>query len=333
MFNPVSTYRLQFNKDFTFKDAEAILPYLNNLGIKTIYASPVLAAVKGSNHGYDVTNPHQINRELGTEEDFYNLINRVHDFEMGWIQDIVPNHMAYSTENPWVYDLLEKGRNSEYYEFFDIVDNHSEPILAEKLMLPFFGKPLEDLINDNELSIVLSPKGLSLKYFDEEYPLSVPAYSKVLTSAGSFTWPENVTEVFNQETIYTNFENIKTNLVHHYNNDPQFKEQLEKILLLINDNKESLLSIIDELHYYPCYWKDTETKINYRRFFTINGLICINIQNESVFNHCHKFIKQWIDEKWVDGLRIDHIDGLYNPTEYLGRLSEMVGENTIIYVE
>jgi (1->4)-alpha-D-glucan 1-alpha-D-glucosylmutase len=120
-YNPVSTYRLQFNRDFTLNDAETILPYLWKLGIKTIYASPVLTAVKGSNHGYDVTDPLKINPEIGTAADFERLLKRVHDYKMGWIQDIVPNHMAFSTENPWIYDVLEKGKNSEYYKFFDIL--------------------------------------------------------------------------------------------------------------------------------------------------------------------------------------------------------------------
>ncbi|MFW5821402.1 MAG: alpha-amylase family glycosyl hydrolase, partial [Bacteroidota bacterium] len=109
VYNPVSTYRIQFHKDFDFMEARQILTYLQELGIKTIYASPVLQAQKGSLHGYDVTDPLKLNPEIGDEESFKALVNAIHEKNMGWIQDFVPNHMAYSTENPWIYDLLRKG--------------------------------------------------------------------------------------------------------------------------------------------------------------------------------------------------------------------------------
>ncbi len=164
-FNPVSTYRLQFNKDFKLKDAELIVPYLAKSGIKTIYASPIFHAVKGSMHGYDVTNPLKLNPEIGTAADFENLIEKIHEYEIGWIQDIVPNHMAFSTENPWIYDVLEKGKKSPYYGFFDIIENHSDKNVNKRLMLPFFGKPLEALINDRELSFSFGEEGFQTELF------------------------------------------------------------------------------------------------------------------------------------------------------------------------
>ena len=182
-YNPVSTYRLQFNKNFTLKDAEAILPYLKKLGIKTIYASPLFTAVKGSTHGYDVCNPLELNPEIGSEEDLRSFVAKLQGLELGLLLDIVPNHMAYSPENPWIFDVLEKGKNSEFHSFFDIREDHPDETLRDKLMLPFFGKPFEQLLNDGELTVGVNKNGLTLNYFDSSYPVSVPAYPMILEAA------------------------------------------------------------------------------------------------------------------------------------------------------
>ncbi len=333
IFNPVATYRLQFNRNFTLKNAETILPYLYKSGIKTVYASPVLKAVKGSNHGYDVTNPHQINPEIGTAVDFESLTRKVHDYKMGWIQDIVPNHMAYSTENPWIYDILEKGKESEYFEFFDIIENHPDPDLKNKLMLPFFGKPVNELIKDNELSVVFSGKGFKLKYFENEYPISVPAYATILRAAGQIPFPEPAVPFTHTGNTITSFSSNLQNLINAYSESSEFREYIDSCLAKTNGYSDKLKEVIDDLYYHPSFWRDTEEKINYRRFFTINGLICLNIQHEKVFNEYHQLIKEWIKNKMIDGLRVDHIDGLFNPTEYLQRLRKMTGEGIPIYVE
>jgi maltooligosyltrehalose synthase len=120
MYNPVSTYRIQFQKEFTFDEFEKILPYLQQLGVTTVYASPVFTAMPGSPHGYDVLDPNTINAEIGTEEKLRQISHLLQEANMGWLQDIVPNHMAYDTRNPWVFDILEKGRSSIYSNFFDV---------------------------------------------------------------------------------------------------------------------------------------------------------------------------------------------------------------------
>ena len=332
-FNPVSTYRLQFNRSFTLKDAEALLPYLYKAAVKTIYASPVLEAVKGSNHGYDVTNPLKINPEIGTPEDFERLAKKVHEYKMGWIQDIVPNHMAYSTENPWICDVLEKGKNSVYYEFFDIIDDHPDPELKDKLMLPFFGRPLNELVNENELSVIYDGEGFKLKYFDNEFPLSVPAYPIILKAGGQVPIPEPATRFLSNENATDDFDSKRSLLADAYSESAEVRNFIDSCLKKTNSNPGILKNVLNELYYYPSFWRDTETKINYRRFFTINSLICLNVQHEKVFNTCHQLIYEWIEKKLIDGLRIDHVDGLFNPTQYLKRLRSLVGEGLPIYVE
>lgn len=333
IYNPVSSYRLQFNRNFTFNEAEAILPYLHKTGIRTIYASPVLEAVKGSNHGYDVTNVHRINPEIGTEEDFLRLIEKVHGHDMGWIQDIVPNHMAFSVENAWIYDVLEKGKSSKFYEYFDIVEDHPDPDLNSKLMLPFFGKPVGDLIRDKELTVVYARGGFKLKYFDTEYPVSIPAYEIMFKSAGAGITFQLITDFINAGKIVDEFDEFKQKLANEYEHNAEVSEFMRQCLEKCNSNSDILKSVVDKLYYYPSFWRDTETRINYRRFFTINGLICLNIQNKEVFESCHSLVKEWIDNELIDGVRIDHIDGLFNPTEYLERLRKITGDRVVIYVE
>lgn len=330
-FNPISTYRLQFNKDFRLQDAAQILPYLFKAGIRTIYASPVFAATRGSLHGYDVTNPLQVNPEIGTEAEFEALTAKVHEYGMGWIQDIVPNHMAYSTENPWIYDVLEKGRDSQYYSFFDIMDDHPDEELNNRLMLPFFGKPLEELINDNDLSVVIREDGFRLKYFENEYPLSVPAYFTVLQAEDANDVPE-MAQSFLQNGKQ-DFDEQRKQLFASFSDSDTVRRYLNNAISKVNNNPGFLKRVTDDLYYYPAFWRDTEKKINYRRFFTINSLICVNVQHEHVFDTCHRLIAGWIRRNMIDGVRVDHIDGLFNPTEYLERLRKLTGEDTVIYVE
>src|ERR1700759_631715 len=133
-----STYRVQLHEKFRFSDLAGIIDYLHELGVSTIYASPVTTALKGSQHGYDVTDPLLLNPEIGTEEEWEKLTERLRGYGMSWLQDIVPNHMAYITQNPWLYDVLERGKVSPYYNFFDL---HPEPVelLGDRIMAPFLG--------------------------------------------------------------------------------------------------------------------------------------------------------------------------------------------------
>lgn len=236
--HPISTYRIQFNKDFTFTDLEKIIPYLHKLGVKTIYASPVFEAAPGSTHGYDGTDPNRINPEIGTEEQLQNISADLKQRNMYWLQDIVPNHLSFHENNKWLMDVLEKGKSSQYSSYFDII--WEQPEFDDKLMVPFPGSPLEKTLN-------------------EKFP--------------------------------------------------------------------------DGGHYVVTHWQDTDSKINYRRFFLVNSLICTNIQDDQVFNHYHELIKKLSNSKVFDGLRVDHVDGLYDPRKYLNDLRQLAGDDSYIIVE
>ncbi|MGK7392331.1 MAG: malto-oligosyltrehalose synthase [Candidatus Cyclobacteriaceae bacterium M2_1C_046] len=284
-FNPNTTYRIQFHKGFNFKAFEKILPYLNKLGVRTLYASPIFEATPGSTHGYDVTNPQKINPEIGSLEELKELRQKLDKYGIKWIQDIVPNHMAFDPNNKWLMDVLEKGPKSKYVNFFDI--SWSSELYKGRVMVPFLGAPFNTIADNKEVQITEDNGNFFFKYYDNLYPL-------------------------NEKTS----NSIK-------------KEDLNKI----NNSPEELKEIHDQQYYNLCHWQETNTKINFRRFFTINGLISLNMQDQQVFDEYHKLVKELLQEGIFDGLRIDHVDGMYDPKSYLTQLRALAGDETYIIIE
>lgn len=331
IYNPVSTYRIQFNKEFRLKDAEKIIPYLEKTGIKTVYASPLFKATSGSMHGYDVTDPTQINPEIGTEKEFASLVGKLHKKGIGWVQDIVPNHMAFSTENPWIHDLLQKGEKSRYYKYFDLLSDRPGKGTGNKLMLPFFGKSTADLLKDRELKVVLTPSGFRLRYFETDYPLSDESWPFLLSRTKK-NQPADLNKVMEVDSPADSIEK-NGRLKELIRKNPEVGKFLEASADFVNERPEQMKALLDLQHYEPVHWRETEERAGYRRFFTINGLICLRIRREQVFNDWHAMLFEWIDKGWVDGLRIDHIDGLYDPGAYLEMLRRQRTTELYIVVE
>ncbi|QNF34747.1 malto-oligosyltrehalose synthase [Adhaeribacter swui] len=339
MHNPVATYRLQFHKEFTFADFEGIISYLQKLGVSTIYASPVLEATPGSTHGYDGVNPYHVNPEIGTEEQLRTLSKNLKEQGISWLQDIVPNHMAFHSHNPWLMDVLEKGPQSAYAKFFDITQNSDT--MKGRLMVPFLGAPLEQVIQNKELKVAYSEEQqrFVLQYYDSAYPLGYHSYETILTSGEPTQAIQQVLATVEQlhqtedATAYTAaFSDFQQQLAGLMKNEA-VKASVEKSLAEINNNPEKLAQIADEQAYRLCHWQETDQHINYRRFFTVNGLICLNIQDPEVFQTYHQYIQALREEGIFQGLRIDHIDGLYDPTGYLEQLRQSTGEETYLIVE
>lgn len=318
MYIPSATYRVQLNSSFRLEHLRKIIPYLAELGISTIYASPFFIARKGSTHGYDVTNPWHINPELGTDEEFSFLKNELNQYSMGWIQDIVPNHMAYDTDNSLLMDIFEKGPESEYAGFFDIDWEH--PDFNGKIMLPFLGAPLKKVIQNKELKIILKEEGFFLKYYDNYYPLALRSYPLILELAG-------VKEKIPAESSVKESEwnPVKTKIFQEYKKG--ISTVLEK---LTNADLDKILSL---QYFLPAYWRESESKINYRRFFTVNDLICLNIHDHKVFEAYHRFIEYLCRNQLINGVRVDHIDGLFDPGAYLQNLRDLLPDETFIIVE
>jgi malto-oligosyltrehalose synthase/4-alpha-glucanotransferase len=331
MFDPISTYRIQFHKDFTFADFKSVIPYLHDLGVKTIYASPIFAAAPGSNHGYDVIDPHRINPEIGTLGELEEISSILKEKGMTWLQDIAPNHMAYHPSNAWLNDVLEKGRLSQYAPYFDII--WDVPQFGGKLMVPFLGSPLSDLIETGKLQITQNESGFALDCQGQAYPLNLPSYLKLM-DRGLGHIPAVLRKILSElidgdsAAAAERFVKIKSIV-----SQKDMKDYIAEILNEVNGDKQLLQQIADEQYYRLSYWKDSDTAINYRRFFTVNGLICLNIQNIEVFNDYHQFIKELLDKGIFQGLRVDHIDGLYDPAGYLERLRALAGNEVYIVVE
>jgi malto-oligosyltrehalose synthase/4-alpha-glucanotransferase len=284
MTNLTSTYRIQFNKEFTFSDFREIIPYLHQLGVETVYASPIFEASPGSMHGYDTVNPLRINPEIGDEQELKAISEQLKSLGMTWVQDIVPNHMAFHQNNLWLMDVLEKGPKSEFADFFDINWSGKKD---EPIMVPFLGSDLEEVVRNKELKVTKEGKQFSLSYFDTPYPLNSRA-QQVLK--------DDDLEAFNAD-------------------------------------EQKLLSLAYSQFYRLCNWKESDRRINYRRFFTVNSLICLNIHHKHVFVAYHKYILSLLKEDIFQGLRVDHIDGLFDPNGYLDMLREVAGADTYIVVE
>src|SRR5215468_5617349 len=169
--HPLSTYRLQFHKEFRFTDAQRLIPYLHSLGISHVYASPILEARAGSTHGYDIIHHNRLNPEIGTEQEFLGLTRELAAHGMGLILDIVPNHMAVGTQTPWWRDVLANGRTSAYADFFDIDWKPLKPELNNKLLLPLLGAQYGNVLEDGQLQLELQDGNIVLRYFDHSFPI------------------------------------------------------------------------------------------------------------------------------------------------------------------
>ncbi len=351
MYTPISTYRLQVNQSFKFKDLKQTINYLENLGISTIYCAPFFEARPGSDHGYDVVNPYVINPEIGTIKDFEEIAALLKKKNMGWLQDIVPNHMAFDSNNVWLMDIFQKGIHSDFYDFFDIDWNHPDPKLSGKVIAPFLGSEPKQQIAERKITINYTQSGFFIKTDSLLYPLSWKSYYIILEQGIQHAEERNkesssiqklrlITQEF--KTISKEFSNAAI-----ANQAPHFLEQLYELYIKrsevkhlidsainhINETAELLQEVLDLQFYQLAFYKVSDTKINYRRFFAVNELICISAENEHVFKQSHELIERCLKNKLIQGLRIDHIDGLYNPEAYLKNLRKITGDDVYIVVE
>jgi (1->4)-alpha-D-glucan 1-alpha-D-glucosylmutase len=367
---PVATYRIQFNKDFRFLDARDIVPYLHELGTSEVYASPRSRARRGSSHGYDVANPLRVNSELGTDQEFDDLCERLKHYAMGLLLDIVPNHMAASHENPWWMDVLENGPGSPYAHYFDI-DWHPATSKAaflqeNRVLLPVLGKLYGIELEDQQLTLRLDEAGLFVRYYEEKFPLDPKTYGPVLERCAS-RLAESLGEEHAAVREIRQLQDVAAGMPDRTVNDPeQIQERVEKgtaikhkLFSLHRDDPEIRSGIdialrdlggvkgeprsFDVLHqileaqaYRLAFWKIAFEEINYRRFFDINDLVCLRVEAEDVFQARHADILALVKDGKVSGLRIDHIDGLHDPEEYLTRLQKATdsasGEQSVYVV-
>ncbi|OQP56140.1 malto-oligosyltrehalose synthase [Niastella populi] len=334
---PISTYRLQLNASFTFKHVAELISYLHELGITTIYASPFFTAAAGSTHGYDVCDPHALNKEIGTPEQLLHITAVLRRNNMTWLQDIVPNHMVFSMANERLADVLERGAYSEYFNWFDIDWMHPDPELHGRLMVPVLGKPLADCLQQQELRLDFDCRGFEIKYKQQAFPLSIGAYEVLLSGLPNdpaFTpVTEMIMQLYSAATCDKSLASWNENKQHVLQASEKEAAAIKLLLLQVNANGQLLQKILQKQYYRLSWWQETNQKINYRRFFAVNELIAINMEDEDVFNEYHSLLFDLYKDNVIHGLRLDHIDGLHDPVEYIHSLRELFGDECYLIVE
>jgi (1->4)-alpha-D-glucan 1-alpha-D-glucosylmutase len=350
---PIATYRLQLNHTFTFRDAARVVPYLHALGITDCYTSSLLKAVPGSMHGYDLVDPAVLNPELGTEQDFREFTAALKQYDMGLLLDVVPNHMGISTtENRWWWDVLEHGPSSRYATAFDIDWTPLKRELESKVLLPILGEQYGKVLENQDIRLRYEGGCFVITYFDHKFPIAPKSWNEILSfrlkglAALLGEENENLQEL---QSIITALRNLPS----RNERDPdrvseryREKEIIRRRLLALTTGCEAvrehlaanveafngtkgdsgsfdlLDALLNEQSYRLASWRVASEEINYRRFFDINQLAAIRTEEPSVFQESHQLIFRLLKEGLATGLRIDHVDGLYDPEHYLIQLQE-----------
>jgi (1->4)-alpha-D-glucan 1-alpha-D-glucosylmutase len=348
---PLSTYRLQFNSRFRFSDAREVVPYLNALGISDIYASPYFKASQGSLHGYDILDQNSLNPEIGSEEEYEALVGELKQWGMGQILDIVPNHMCIEGQgNSLWMDVLENGPGSRYAGFFDINWHPVTKELENKILIPILGDQYGTVLENGELRLAFEEGAFFLYYFDNKLPIIPGSYTNILTlridsleqalsaSAPPFQElmsivtalrnlpaatelnPEQITERYREKEV------IKRRLGGLYQNSSEIRGFIDGNVAAFNGIKgdprsfDLLDALLREQVYRISHWRVATEEINYRRFFDINSLGAIRVEDPDVFEETHRLVFKLVETGKITGLRIDHADGLQDPAEYFRRL-------------
>ena len=337
---PTATYRVQLNSSFDFNDLAGVLEYLAQLGISDIYASPIFKARSGSTHGYDILDPNQLNPELGTDDDWKKLTVKRRSLNMGWLQDIVPNHMAYIGDNTRIQKILEKGPASEAAEFFDIIWDHPQPALNGHLSAPFLGAPLEQCLEKGEISLQYKASGLCIAYYEHRFPLALKSYPHVFGEttdqpARDFGWQKAAQWLQlvgllagGDEDRVPDTETLKRQLWARFQEFSEIRQWVDQRLNTFNapEQRDKLVQLLEHQFFHLNFWQNAANAINYRRFFSINDLIAVRQEDHHIFEQTHAMITRMVKTGVFTGLRVDHIDGLLTPGRYLQKLREVCGD-------
>ena len=352
---PTSTYRLQFNRHFTFAQAREIVPYLHELGITDVYASPYFQAREESLHGYDITDHNKLNAAIGSREEYDAFVAELRAHGMGQVLDFVPNHMGVGeSRNRWWMDVLENGPSSVYAPYFDIDWHPLKSNLQEKVLLPILGDQYGRVLERGELKVRYEGGSFFLGYYAHEWPIAPGTYRHILQIALEYLEPHK------EEVFYADFQSIITaldNLPRRNETDPervelrarekevvkrrldrrcheapQVREAIQSAVEKINGvpgeprSFDLLDELLNEQAYRLSFWRVAAEEINYRRFFDINDLAAIRMELPEVFDATHALLLELVGKGAVTGLRIDHPDGLYLPREYFIKLQEHCAE-------
>jgi (1->4)-alpha-D-glucan 1-alpha-D-glucosylmutase len=354
---PLATYRLQLHKDFGFARAAELVPYLRDLGVSHIYASPFLMARPESRHGYDIIDHGRINPELGSPADFDRFVETLHQHDMWLILDLVPNHMGIGSDNRWWMDVLENGESSPFRSFFDITWRPLKEKLRGKVLLPILEDRYGAVLEGGLLQVVFDAhKGeFRLHYHEHMFPLDPGSYGHILDwDMGRLeAWMGADNPRFREfQTLCNTFRNLprfdpndpessrsrlrdkengKWQLARLCNESPEIRRYVQENVIVLNGEVgnpgsfDLLHRLLEAQFFRLAYWRVASDEINYRRFFDVNDLACLRTEDPQVFEATHQLVLDLVTEGKIHGLRIDHPDGLYNPEQYFRRLQDAAG--------
>jgi (1->4)-alpha-D-glucan 1-alpha-D-glucosylmutase len=339
---PRATYRLQLNRGFTFAHATAVLPYLAELGISHVYCSPYLRARAGSSHGYDIVDHRALNPEIGTSADFETFVAALRAHGMGQIADVVPNHMGVlRADNAWWLDVLENGPASEYARFFDIDWMPLDPALRGKVLLPVLADHYGRVLERGELTLAFDADAgrFAVRYFDHRFPLDPRSYPPLLREAAAhpLAGPAAQAALADLAASFAQLAPREADdaaaVAARRSDKPKLQRQLAELVVQhrwlreaidaacrVHGGADALHALLEAQAYRLASWRVAADEINYRRFFDINDLAALRMEDQIVFEATHAKLLHWAAAGALDGLRIDHPDGLFDPQQYFERL-------------
>jgi (1->4)-alpha-D-glucan 1-alpha-D-glucosylmutase len=342
---PSSTYRLQLHKDFTFDDAAGIADYLRALGVSHVYCSPYLQAAPGSMHGYDVVSHQRVNEELGGAEGHERFCKKLGEAKLGQVLDIVPNHMSLGKENRYWWDVLENGTSSRYASFFDIDWQPQEERLRDKVLVPILGDQYGRVLQAGGIKVVRRGNKFQVECSGETLPASPNSLAGILTRASEYAKSDTLSflaasfgrllqpEYVDRRTILARHRDkvVLFNLLERLcGEEPGIGEGIDQSVAELNGNLDALDDFLNQQNYRLAYWKTADQQLSYRRFFDVNTLIGLRVEREYVFEETHALVLDWLRRGVLDGVRVDHPDGLRDPLEYLKRLRKNAPDAYIV---
>ena len=347
---PLSTYRLGFHRGFRLSQALRLVPYFERLGITTLYASPLFSARSGSSHGYDAIDPTRLNPDIGSRSEFERLGRELVLRDMGLILDIVPNHMAAHFENPWWRDLLENGESSRSALFFDVDWDPPQRALEHRISLPILGGPYQKVLENRDIGLFFGRRGFAVRYWETLLPVDPGTLGPVLCEIDGFLERDGRKEAGGAREMLASIledisrmssrnparflrrlrsrsgERVHKSLRRLWRSSLPFREAVERTLIEFNGIRgipssfDRLDSLLDAQVYWLSHWKTVTRTLNYRRFFDVADLVGVRMEDERVFEAFHRTLLDWVGNKMVTGVRVDHVDGLRDPAMYLRRL-------------
>jgi (1->4)-alpha-D-glucan 1-alpha-D-glucosylmutase len=342
---PGSTYRLQLHKGFTFDDAAAVADYLKSLGITHVYSSPYLQAAPNSMHGYDVVDHRKVNEELGGTAAHERFCKRLEDLGLGQVLDIVPNHMSLGEHNAYWWDVLENGTNSRYASFFDIDWNSSEERLRDKVLVPILPDQYGRVLNAGGVRVKRHGSTFTVETAGQSLPVAPASLGQLLGKAADDSRSDTLSFLAASYARLPSpdFWDRRMILARHRDKMVLFKmlerlcreetqvgDAIDAAIANLNGNIDALDEFLSEQPYRLAYWKTADQQLGYRRFFDVNTLIGLRVEREHVFEETHALILKWLKQGVLDGVRVDHPDGLRDPAQYFQRLRERAPEAWIV---